>query len=80
MHAIFYIFLAAFGVQILYYFLLFFRFVFYKARQQKNTFEKTVSVLLSAKNEAENCQKFIPYILKQDYPNFELVLSSMKKI
>ncbi|MFN4764485.1 glycosyltransferase [Gillisia sp. Q332] len=33
-----------------------------------------VSVIICAKNEAENLQQFIPSILNQDYPNFEIIL------
>lgn len=33
-----------------------------------------VSVIVCAKNEAENLKRFIPKILDQDYPNFELIL------
>ena len=33
-----------------------------------------VSILICAKNEAENLRQFIPKILEQDYPDFELVL------
>lgn len=40
-------------------------------KKQKNI---AVSVLVCAKDEAENLKKFIPLILEQDYPNFELVL------
>lgn len=33
-----------------------------------------VSVIVCAKNEAENLKRFIPAILNQDYPNFEVIL------
>lgn len=33
-----------------------------------------VSVIVCAKNEAENLRRFIPKILDQDYPSFELIL------
>ncbi|MBE15280.1 MAG: glycosyl transferase family 2 [Cytophagaceae bacterium] len=33
-----------------------------------------VSVIVCAKNEAENLKKHIPVLLQQDYPNFEIVL------
>src|SRR5690606_3329279 len=33
-----------------------------------------VSVIVCAKNEAENLKRFIPKILEQNYPNFELIL------
>src|SRR5690606_19950607 len=33
-----------------------------------------ISVIVCAKNEAENIKKFVPLLLEQDYPTFELVL------
>lgn len=33
-----------------------------------------ISVIVCAKNEAENSKKFIPLLLEQDYPDFEIVL------
>jgi len=33
-----------------------------------------VSVVISARNEAENLEKFLPEILKQDYPEFQVVV------
>lgn len=33
-----------------------------------------VSVLICAKNEAENLEKNLPYILEQEYQNFQIVL------
>lgn len=33
-----------------------------------------VSVIICAKNEAENLQQFLPSIIEQDYPEFEIIL------
>src|SRR5690606_21756268 len=33
-----------------------------------------VSVIICAKNEAENLKKFLPSVINQDYPNFQIVL------
>ena len=33
-----------------------------------------VSVIICAKNEAENIKKFLPSILEQDYPDFEVII------
>jgi glycosyltransferase involved in cell wall biosynthesis len=74
MQILYYTFVIAFSIQMLYYFFLFFRVVFFKAKKTKSKAVKPVSVLVCAKNEVENCQKYLPYILAQDYPNFELVL------
>ncbi len=39
-----------------------------------NRGEQPVSVILAARNEAENLQKFLPLLLSQDYPDFEIVV------
>lgn len=39
-----------------------------------NRVEQPVSVVLAARNEAENLQKFLPLLLGQDYPDFEVVV------
>ncbi|BEG98297.1 glycosyltransferase [Bacteroides sedimenti] len=33
-----------------------------------------VSVIICARNESENLQKFLPAVLEQDYPNFEVIV------
>src|SRR5660398_160440 len=47
------------------------------ATSQSNNPESSnipVSVIICAKNEAENLKQFIPSILNQKYPNFEVIL------
>ena len=70
---IFYIFIAVVGVQVLYYILIFSKFAFLKPQQetQKNI---AVSILICAKNEAENLKNLLPSVLNQNYPEFEVVL------
>jgi glycosyltransferase involved in cell wall biosynthesis len=61
------------GIQISYYL----NFLFYFAVKHAETRLKksiSISVIICAKNEAENLKKNIPLILKQDYPTFEVVL------
>lgn len=56
------------------YYLLFSRFSF-TAPSESTTSEKyPISLIVCAKNEAENLQNNIPLWLAQDYPNFELIL------
>ncbi|RAJ22336.1 cellulose synthase/poly-beta-1,6-N-acetylglucosamine synthase-like glycosyltransferase [Gelidibacter algens] len=73
LHVLFYIFVAVFCVQIFFY-----GYVFSKVKQKdhiRNSSHKPhISVIVCAKNEAKNLNRFLPYILDQDYPNFELVL------
>lgn len=50
-------------------------FSFASAKSSKLTGGKLpVSVIVCAKNEAENLKKFIPAILSQNYPNYEVIL------
>ena len=49
-------------------------FSFASAKESKSAFTPPVSVIICAKNEAENLKKFLPAILAQDYPNFEIIL------
>lgn len=51
----------------------YFSFAAAKPKQQKST-NIPVSVIICAKNEAENLKQFIPSILNQDYPDFEVIL------
>ncbi len=69
----FYIFCLVVAIQIIYYLLVFGKFAFSKSKKhsQKNI---AVSVIICAKNEAENLEKFLPDIINQDYPEFEIVL------
>lgn len=55
------------------YFLAFFKFA---AAQNKKPGGNSlpVSVIICAKNEAENLQNFLPAILEQDHPNFEIIV------
>ena len=70
---IFYFFIFIVAVQILYYLGVFGKFAFAKA--QKITPKKIpISVIVCAKNEAENSVNFIPLLAEQNYPDFEIVL------
>lgn len=60
-------------VQFLYYVVVFGKFAY--AKPKKNNPKKIpVSVIVCAKNEAENVTKFIPLLAEQNYPDFEIVL------
>ncbi len=70
---IFCAFIAVVIIQAIFYIFFFSRFSVLK--QEKKTRKNIdVSVLICAKNEAENLQNFLPSIINQDYPNFEIVL------
>lgn len=70
---LFYVFIAIVSIQIVYYLSFLFSFAIKSAKTQlkKNL---PISVIVCAKNEAENLKKNIPLILNQDYLNFEIVL------
>jgi len=68
-----YAFIAITSIQLIYFLFVFSWFSF--AKNKKTTQNNIpVSVLVCAKNEAENLKTFLPSIVKQQYPNFEIVL------
>lgn len=71
---LYYSFIIAVIIQFVFYFFFYFRFVFYKEAEHNSKEQLPVSILVCAKNEAENCKENIPYLLEQDLANFELVL------
>jgi glycosyltransferase involved in cell wall biosynthesis len=69
----FYSFIVIVAIQLFYYLVVFGKFAFAKA--QKITPKKiSISVIVCAKNEAENVAKYIPLLAEQDYPDFEIIL------
>jgi glycosyltransferase involved in cell wall biosynthesis len=66
-------FLVFFVIQFVYQAFVYSRFSFSKPTKevQKNI---PISVIVCAKNELENLKKYLPLLVNQDYPNFELVL------
>lgn len=70
---ILYFFIFIVAVQISFYLGVFGKFAFAKA--QKITQKRIpISVIVCAKNEAENVANFIPLLAEQNYPDFEIVL------
>lgn len=73
------VFLLAFFVQ-LYFYLRYYSGIFrYKNRLDSNDVRLTtdrppVSVIICAKNESENLARFLPSVLKQKYPKFEVIV------
>ncbi len=68
-----YCFVAFTVIQIIYY-LTFSSFLFDSKKDTKISSEVPVSVIICAKNEAENLKKFLPSILNQKYADFEVIL------
>ncbi|WP_136479957.1 glycosyltransferase [Cognatitamlana onchidii] len=70
---VFYTFLVVVIIQITFYLLLFSRFSFLKPEKTVLK-EVPVSVIICAKNEAENLKTFLPSIIDQEYSEFEILL------
>lgn len=69
----FYLFVCVVAIQLVFYVSIFSKFAFAKP-QSKAKVKLPVSVIICAKNEAENLQKFLPSIISQAYDDFEIVL------
>lgn len=69
-----YIFIGIIFIQFIYYIGFFSTFCFTKASKGKNTHLPPVSVIVCAKNEAENVKKLIPELLNQKYNDYEIIL------
>jgi glycosyltransferase involved in cell wall biosynthesis len=70
---LFWIFVAIVALQFAYYIVIFGKFSFVKAK--KNNLKKIpISVIVCAKNEAENVTKYVPLLAQQNYPDFEIIL------
>jgi glycosyltransferase involved in cell wall biosynthesis len=70
---LFYTFCVVIFIQLIFYGFVFGNFNRIKTKQQSAN-NLPISVIICAKNEAKNLKKFLPSVLKQDYPNFEIVL------
>ncbi|MFC0603982.1 glycosyltransferase [Winogradskyella pulchriflava] len=70
---LFFVFIVVVGVQIIFYLSFLFSF---SAKRPETRLKKhvPVSVIICAKNEAKNLEQNLPFILNQDYSNFEVVL------
>ncbi|WP_289024306.1 glycosyltransferase [uncultured Salegentibacter sp.] len=62
-----------FSIIILGFYLAFFAFAKDKSKNPEEI-DLPISVIVCAKNEAENLKNFLPPILDQDYPNFEVII------
>ncbi|RXR29399.1 glycosyltransferase [Flavobacterium piscinae] len=70
---LFYVLIGVTVIQLLYYVLVFGKFSFSKV-QKSNPKRIPISVIVCAKNEAEQVKKFVPLLAEQNYPEFEIVL------
>lgn len=67
-----------FVIQVLFYFLLYKKpYTYEERREKKNVTDielPPVSVIIASKNESENLAKYLPSILEQDYPDYEVIV------
>jgi glycosyltransferase involved in cell wall biosynthesis len=70
---IFIVFVFSVTVQLIYYFGFFLRFVIYRKSAPASEIQP-VSVVICARNEAENLEQFLPVVLSQDYPDYEVIV------
>lgn len=60
--------------QLFYYFFFYIRLAVYRDNNQESTETFPVSVVICARNERENLKKYLPSILDQDYPEYEVIV------
>jgi glycosyltransferase involved in cell wall biosynthesis len=70
---VFFILSFAAAVQLFYY-LFFYLAVYLKRPTEPNRAGQPVSIIICARNEAENLHKFLPSVLEQVYPDFEVIV------
>jgi cellulose synthase/poly-beta-1,6-N-acetylglucosamine synthase-like glycosyltransferase len=58
----------------LFYYLWFYMAVVRFRHPSSSNDKKPVSVIICARNEAENLKKFLPVVLEQDYPDYEVIV------
>lgn len=67
--------LAALLIQLVYFWFIFVRLAFYNAgKRPVKENREPVSIIICAKNEYHNLVRFLPVILEQDYPEYEVVV------
>ncbi len=72
---VFIAFLVMICIQFIYYVIVFGNYSFSSNKQEnQSTFNEPVSIIICAKNEADNLNYNLPLFLNQKYPNFELIL------
>ena len=69
-----------FALSLLCYYLCVFRLMFDKPEPKRQISNLPVSVIICAKDEAENLKQFLPEIYRQNYPDFEVVLIDDRSI
>lgn len=71
---VFSVFSIALFVQLLFFLIVFIKIWFKPKEKQKAKKEEPVTVIICARNEAENLKKNLPLVLEQEYNNFQVVV------
>ena len=61
-------------IQLFYYLWCYFAVAFYKPPSENLSEKPPVSIIICARNEAENLDNFLPAVLEQDYPDYEVIV------
>ena len=76
-----YLFFVAASIQIFYYIFFYSRVFWFKKNDIANkTVQEPVSIIIAAHNEAENLQNFLPSILEQNYPKYEIIVINDRSV
>ncbi len=67
------LFISSFLIQLGYYLIVFLKLALHKPVRKRKT-KKPISIIICAKNEEKNLTQFLPRVLEQDYPDFEVVV------
>ncbi|MBN2481954.1 MAG: glycosyltransferase, partial [Bacteroidales bacterium] len=67
------VFFLGFIIQMVYYLGIYLRFVLYN-RQKDKPQNPPVSVIICARNEADNLKAYLPHVLEQEYDDFEVIV------
>ena len=68
------LFLVSLIIQLIYWLGIFSRFIFYRQEEKGPSAALPVSVIICARNEAENLGRYLTSVLEQDYPDFEVIV------
>lgn len=68
------------SIQLFYVAIVFGRLAFYKEEEKKPNAQPPISIIIAARNESDNLYDNLPYILTQDYPEFEVIIVNNQSI
>ena len=73
-HILFWVFVACASIQFLFYSLVAIALLAYKRKSDPKANPSGISVIISSKNELENLKVLIPKLMKQNHPEYEVIL------